>query len=391
MLPELSKKYQYGFYRVGAEIITHKASALARAKQLGVNVTWHFHTEVYSKLNWEQDLPVSLDFIYQARARQLREKYEYLVLSFSGGSDSWTILKAFVDSGTHIDEVFVRWPVKATYKKYNIGINNNHENTVFEWELTILPMINKYKDLLPHTKFTIQDWSDSILTTELTDDDWLTVTDHLNPGAFFKINAIGDSELDAMIAGKNTAIIIGADKPQLWYDNGKVYCYFLDKLAHGRAGSRSGGRHLSSFERTSELFYWTPDIPELVLVQCREIFKYLQSNPAALQLIDRSMPYAAERKETWDKVVRNIIYNDYVKLNAFQAKKPTSAVHNENDAFMSDYKDLKFLQSCEYGLKNVFASVDEQYIQKLDGVADGFTGFIDGMYCLGAISPEVNR
>ena len=390
MLPELSKKYQYGFYRVGAEIITHKASALVRAKQLGVSVTWHFHNEVYSKLNWEQDFPISLNFIYQARARQLREKYEYLVLSFSGGSDSWTILKAFVDSNTHLDEVFVRWPVNATYKKYNIGINNK-ENIVFEWELTILPMLNKYKDLLPHTKFTIHDWSDSILTTELTDDDWLTVNDYMNPGVFFKINAMGDGELDAMIAGKKTAHIYGADKPQIWYKNDKVYCYFLDKFAHGRAGSRHGNsQHLTSVNRTSELFYWTPDFPELVLAQSREIFRYLQSNPVALQLIDQSIPYSRERKNSWDILVRDIIYNDYTKLNTFQAKKPTSSVMNENDAFLFEVPNLKLLQSWEYGLKNVFASVDEQYIQKRNGVADGFTGFIDGMYCLGTISPEVN-
>ena len=383
MLPELSKKYQYGFYRVGVEIITHKASALIRAKQLGVVPTWHFHPEIYSKLNWEQDLSVSLDFIYQERARQLREKYEYLILSFSGGSDSWTALKAFVDSGTHIDEVFVRWPITATYKKFNMGNSDDPKNILSEWELTILPMINKYKDLLPHTKFVIQDWSDLLLTTELSDNDWLNVQDCINPGVHFKHHAIGESELDAMMAGKNTAIIFGSDKPQLWYDNGKVYCYFLDKLSHVHPNN--------SFKRTSELFYWTPDFPKLVLAQCREIFRYLQMNPKALQLINRSKPYSPEQKHLWDTIVRTIIYNDYTKLNVFQARKPTSAIHDESDAFMWAMPDLKFLQSWEYGLKNVLSSIDEKYIHKNNGVVSGFTGFIDGMYCLGAISPEVDH
>lgn len=382
----MTTQYQFGFYKVGAEIFTHKSSALIRATQTGVTPTWHFHSEIYSKLNWQQDLPISLDHIYQKRAQQLRDKYEYLVLSFSGGSDSWTALKAFVDSNTYLDEIFVRWPIEATYKKYNMGTSNDTRNTVSEWELTILPMIKKYKELLPNTKFTIQDWSNSILTAELTDKDWLNVQDYLNPGIHFRFNAIGEGELDAMHAGKNTAIIFGSDKPQIWQDNGKVYCYFLDKLSHVHPHN--------SFSRNSELFYWTPDLPELVLIQARNIFRHLEKNKDALKLIDRHTPFTPERKFIWDSVVRHVIYNDYTKLNAFQAKKPESSIYDAQDTFFWDMtlSNPKYLQSWEYGLKNVLQSINDRYIQKsADGNPTGFTGFIDGMYYLGSITTEVDH
>jgi len=380
----MTDRYQFGFYKVGSEIFTHKASALVRATQLGVTPTWHFHNEIYSKLNWQDDVPFSLDYFYQQRARQLRNKYEYLILSFSGGSDSWTVLKAFIDSNTHIDEIFIRWPIEATYKKYNTGTSDHPSNVINEWELTILPMINKYKELLPNTKFEIQDWSDQILNAELTDNDWFYAQDHLNPGVYFKVNAIGKSELDAINAGKNTAIIFGIDKPQVWYDNGKVFCYFLDKLANTNPQN--------SFKRTCELFYWTPDMPELVLAQSREIFRYLQANPDALKLINRNIPFTQQRKQTWDTLVRYIIYNDYTKLSAFQTKKASSCIYDEADTWMWDIKssDFKYLKSWEYGVKNVLKSINECYIQRINGQPIGFTGFVDGMYCLGSIDTEVD-
>lgn len=375
-----SVKYPYGFYRVGNDTITHKISALIRARELAVTPTWHFHSDVYAKLNWQQDLPFDSRHYYHQRARQLREKYEYLVLSFSGGSDSWTVLKSFVDSGTHLDEVFVRWPIKASQGRYTVGPNDDPKNILSEWDLTIVPMIQQFKQLLPQTTFTILDWSDSILTRELTDDDWLNVEDAINPGVHFKYNAIGPTELAAINAGKRTAIIFGADKPQLMYEDGKVYCYFLDKLAHVHPNN--------SFKRTCELFYWTPELPELVLAQCRQIFRYLQARPQVLPLIDWSIPYNPQRKHLWDQIVKDIIYNEYSQLKTFQARKPTSAIHDEADAFyIWDRDNLRFLQSWEYGLKNIFSSIESRYIQKnTSGVATGFTGFTDGKYCLGSIA-----
>jgi hypothetical protein len=377
-------QYQFGFYRVGSEIFTHKASALIRATQLGVSPTWHFHSETYAKLNWKENVSAPLNFYYQERAKQLRNKYEYLILSFSGGSDSWTMLKAFVDSGTHLDEIYIRWPIEATYKKYNLGTDICPENIIGEWEFNMVPMINEYKKLLPNTKFEIHDFSHEIVNAELQDQDWLVVQDCLNPGVHFCHHGIGTSELDAMNAGKNTCIIYGIDKPQFWYDNGQVYYYFIDKLANNHPNNL--------FKRTCELFYWTPELPELVLAQARAVFQYLQANPMALNLIDRTVPYTPERKHIWDTILRHIIYSDYMKLNTFQAKKPTSSIHDEADAWLFwDHADSKLIKSWEYGIKNLLTSIDKKYFQSQNGRPTGFTGFVDGLYHLGDIRPEVDH
>ena len=47
----------------------------------------------------------SFDELLKERCIQLRDKYNYLILYFSGGSDSETTLQSFIRSGIHLDEI----------------------------------------------------------------------------------------------------------------------------------------------------------------------------------------------------------------------------------------------------------------------------------------------
>jgi|DEB0MinimDraft_12_1074336.scaffolds.fasta_scaffold23073_2 hypothetical protein len=374
-----SKLYPHGYYKVGAEIFNHKISALLRATETRTRPTWHFHDDVYNGLNWEEDLPISLPQIYQQRAKQLREKYDYITISFSGGSDSWTVVNAFISSNTYIDEIFVRWPVAAT-QKHQVNANDTSAgNVISEWELAIVPSLKKIRDLIPNTKITIHDWSNEILTSEVTDKNWVEGRDYLNPGNFLKFQAISKGEQQAIDKGLKTAIVIGIDKPQLWAKDGNIYCYFLDKLANVQATGEN---------RVSESFYWTPDFPEITLVQSRLLFKYIKHNPAVADLIDRNKPYNPETKGIWNNVARSIIYQEYSQLGVWQSKKPIYNIRCENDAFMHASKDEKYLQSWKYGLSNVISSISSEYFEHIHGNVDNFGGFISGTYYLGNINRQ---
>jgi hypothetical protein len=376
---------KYGYYRVGSEIYTHKLSALIEASKNNNQVPrWEFHDHVYSKLNWQEDSKFTLDELYQQRARQLREKYDYLVLSFSGGSDSWTVLQAFIDSGTHLDEIFVRWPIEATHGKYSVNTKSIHaSNILSEWELTIRPMLDQYQKIIPRTKITIHDWSNELLTRELVDSDWNMAQDHLNPGSFLKFQAIGASEMAAIEAGKKTAIIFGVDKPMLHYTDKKVYCYFFDKSANGHAYSK--------FDRVSELFYWSPDMPEIVHGQAREIFNYLKVNTQALDLIDTTLTQDTLDHSIWNNLVKTIIYKKYSQLGVFQANKSYTQVLDEVDAWMVDIKDFKYIQSWKSGLNNVLTSVNNKFLKKKNDEVIGLVAFASGRYCLGEISDTAEK
>ena len=75
---------------------------------------WIFHDDAFSKYPWHIEPEASLDQLYDARARQLREKYDYVVLSYSGGSDTHNILESFIRQGLHIDEIVTNHMTTAT-------------------------------------------------------------------------------------------------------------------------------------------------------------------------------------------------------------------------------------------------------------------------------------
>lgn len=65
-----------------------------------------FHS-ILEHANWETEPQESLSVLYKKRAQQIRDTYDYIVLYFSGGSDSITMLNAFMQNGIEIDEVVV--------------------------------------------------------------------------------------------------------------------------------------------------------------------------------------------------------------------------------------------------------------------------------------------
>jgi hypothetical protein len=374
-------KLLYGYYQVGPTIYTHKLSALIDASKSNTPApTWHFHDNVYSKLNWQEDSKFTLDELYQQRARQLRDKYDYLVLSFSGGSDSWTVLQAFIDSGTHLDEIFVRWPLAATYGKYSVNTVTSASNMLSEWELTIRPMLDEYQKIIPNTKITVHDWSNELLTKEIDDSDWGIAQDHLNPGSFLKFQSISNGESHAIEQGKRTAIIFGTDKPAMYYQDGHVYCTFIDKSANGHAYSK--------IDRVSELFYWTPDLPDIVHAQAREIYNYIKLNKQLLALIDNKTPNDDTRKNMWNSVTKSIIYKKYSQLNTFQVVKSFNNILDEVDAWMVDIKDFRYIQSWKSGVDNVIKSVNSKFLMTDNGQVTGLRLYSSGRYLIGTILDE---
>ena len=118
------KNPKLGFYEVGKDIFYNKVEALEAATRLKIpfeSVHWNFNDEVFKRLDWTQEPDLTLTSLYEARARQLREKYDYIIINCSGGSDSTTALFSFINQGLHVDEIIVRYAKSATQgKKPNI-------------------------------------------------------------------------------------------------------------------------------------------------------------------------------------------------------------------------------------------------------------------------------
>lgn len=373
----------HGYYKVGQEVFDRKLSALLRATETGLVPTWHFHNEVYEKQDWLSPPQETLDLLYQKRAKQLRDKYDYVVLSFSGGSDSWTALQAFKKSGSHLDEILVRWPIKASSSRYKVDPNNTHaSNILSEWDLTIAPTLAQIQVDMPNTKISVIDWSEELLNCEIHDNDWIDALpqDYLNVGAMIKFNIISEVEQAQIDLGRKTCFIVGVDKPQIMIEQNQVYCFFLDKLANN-----SIVKQQIQNGRTYEHFYWTPDLPEITVTQAKHIFTNLITSPAIVDLLTVKGTYNSNKKKIWDKWARTIIYPEYSRLQFFQADKSYTNVLDEVDNWIGVHQELKYVKSWHWGLQNVLKSIDKKYLQTLGEEITGFTGFINGVYFLGNI------
>ena len=59
----------------------------------------------FDKFEWNKEPVDSWKEICKKRAQQLRDSYDYIILYYSGGSDTTTVLNAFLDNNIHIDEI----------------------------------------------------------------------------------------------------------------------------------------------------------------------------------------------------------------------------------------------------------------------------------------------
>ena len=87
-----------GYYQVGSEIFNNKLEALYHASKNKQRPRWVFHDDVYGKFDWTTRPLLGLKEVYRARAQQLRDKYDYMSISFSGGADSWNTLNSFLSN-----------------------------------------------------------------------------------------------------------------------------------------------------------------------------------------------------------------------------------------------------------------------------------------------------
>ena len=113
-----------------------------------------FNDEIFGRHHWREPIE-TLDQLYDRRCREIRERYDYVMLSYSGGADSHNILMSFVRQGLHIDEIIVNTMDKANNKFTNIDNTDlRPENAAAELHLQTIPRLKEIVGQKPNTKIT---------------------------------------------------------------------------------------------------------------------------------------------------------------------------------------------------------------------------------------------
>jgi hypothetical protein len=381
----LTAKDKLGFYTVGQQRVDSKIDACILGTKLNQHPEWQFSNHVWQSQNWLNEPELDILELYKIRARQIREMYDYVIINYSGGSDSETIVDAFLNAGCYIDEIVTIWNRKHTKHVVTDPNFTTPKNIEAEFELTTRPGLERIKNASPTTKITYVDVSDATVDCyqKLDGEEWLLNTvEHLHPQFVTRWSFTRERhQLLTLDRGLKTAVLFGVDKPRICIKNGKYYTYFIDTIAN----SFRGGVNLNILDYNNAeyvFFYWTPDMPEIVIKQSQMIRRWFELNPALKSIIN--WPIMDHRnRQAYEIITRSIVYPQW-NLNTFQCAKTSSTVYTEwDDWFFKEFKGTKIYDNWFKGVEYVEHNIDKKYLKyDFNGRFDGFVGIINGLFAL---------
>ena len=338
-----SDKDKFGYYTAGDFKTYSKVEAVEIAERIGKMALWHFNDIEFSSYNWSIEPTESLEELYAKRARQLREKYDYIVIFYSGGIDSQNIVDTFVKNDIKFEEL-------ATMNYYGIDPDPNAH---FHAEHTYVtyPAIKKLEDRgvdFKHRPIDLSDFAYKILT-----DSWW----NLNRAYYGNTHAstmhvaktyIREKTPDYMKLieqGKKLVFVWGCDKPRVKKDYyGRFIIEFCDYV-----GSSVGTRtQIENREwEHDELFYWAPECCDLICKQAHTIKKFAEGLPSetSKKFIHRSLSEdeiddqyllnilksngisASKENLIYRNILNWLIYPNFT-FNMFSTGKPPSTMYN---------------------------------------------------------------
>jgi hypothetical protein len=252
---------------------------------------------------------------------------------FSGGADSTTVLRSFLDNDIKLDEA-------VSYMSYDATGDRDHFFNAEIFRVSI-PVAEQLKTQYPWLKHRVID------LTEL-------IVDYYNKGEN-KFNWIYEMNMcfspnntckeslplkikewaDLIHAGKKFCVLWAHDKPRICHENGKFLFKFIDIVDNAATVKSIAGQQ----PYTDVLFYWTPDVPEILIKQGHIIKNYLsQPGIENLPFVSREKSDLAYREVNGIKYwlsnhgVHTLIYPNW-DIRTFTNGKASSAIFTERDSW----------------------------------------------------------
>lgn len=271
----MSKNRQddYGYYTVGNFKVYSQIEAMEISNRLNLPIKWNFNDEVYSSFDWSIEPKESLSELYRKRCEQLREKYDYLALYYSGGADADNILNHFIENDIKIDEVISMIDYEGTQDRMS---QVNAE--IFE---VAIPKVKQAQKRQPHLKHTIIDTTSFVLDSyrSLNFDQIYNQNTSFAPFTLIrgKVKYSQQHWKEMFSAGKKVGFIYGVEKPRVQIDDNFNFSYFFSSATIAAATTPELQRENNPFDFT-ELFYWSPEFPKIPIKQSHVVKNFVKMN-----------------------------------------------------------------------------------------------------------------
>jgi hypothetical protein len=362
-----------GCYRIGELKFYSKLEAIEMHTKTGIHPHWDFNEALFSSYDWTIEPKSTISQLYKKRAEDLRTKYDYIVLMYSGGADSFNVLDTFLSNDIKLDEV-------ASFVNYDATSDKENYLNSEIYKVSI-PTINELKTTYPWLNYRLIDLTNLTIDFFKSDQnkfDWIY---KLNSA--FNPNAASREELplkikewcDIINTGKKFCILWGHDKPRISQKENKFIFRFIDIIDNACTVKSMAGQ----LPYTDELFYWSPSMPEIVIKQSHLIKNYLNSNNII------NLPFISTKKSDlayktingvnfWldNHGVHSLIYPNW-NINTFSLGKPASLILTPRDNwFFNVSNQHEFKQHYHIGLTKLWQTIPEYWKNDPTDISKGF-------------------
>ena len=361
-IPESRKKL--GWYEVKGKKYLNKYHALEQCGP-GEWPKWNFHDDAYSQESWSTEPSEDLYDLYRQRAEQLRKKYQYVILYYSGGIDSHAILNTFIEGNIPLDGIIVSgsYSLNSDLSK---GCNQEQlivakpylDSLILQGKLTC-PI--HYLDTVKHHR-------------KFKDENWVYACGQALTPQVYSYNFFWeDPWVQNFLLKGSTCFVRGVDKPRVILEDNRWYVSFLD--AYVMSGTPTGELSKKQDWDIQEYFYWTPDFTKIVNKQAHVLINWFESNLTEDQC--RNLTSKEDKlfnRGKYNKYVDPLVYGRYVDQpiggdkTYFSLGKPVSSNAWSKDFWFFKAKDVmhKEYQAWVAGMKMLSAKISPDKFNQYD-------------------------
>lgn len=362
---------KYGYWICNGVSFTNKLEALIYASQVNKPVRLVYHDSIWRNFDRSQLGKYSLDYLYKQRAEQLREKYEYLILYYSGGADSHNILETFLKNKIKLDEICIKWPKPLLEGKFYQPnqVDRTARNYWSEWDYSIKPTLEKIKQTHPEIKISIKDYTNNL--DNLKFEKVFDIVNHTRSGAMLYSSAISDSQF---LIKKNIGHIFGVDKPLLANIKNKIYMFFSDLALSILQPSEIDNE-------STEAFYWSPDFPILTFEMAYQVSQYYLLFPEHQKYLwfNNVFVESNTRTQFQNDIVKKFCYTTWD--NRFQADKPLDSARTDKWFWFFENSEFEKIVDVYQGeLKNRISQISENFLDISSQLSPGVKTIIGDLF-----------
>lgn len=382
MSPDLD---QFGFYQVGDLKTYSKLDAIIIQSRTGHFPTWNFNDSVFDCYDWTVEPKESLQELYRQRAQHIRDRYDYVVLFYSGGADSTNILQTFLKNDIKLDEIAQFYSLEGDGGNADSNFNAEVTRVAIPWSLRVTEKFTHIKHRVIDQSQLIEDIYDM---PEIRHDFLYQQNTCISPNNFSRVylrRVIKDYK-DMIDQGKKLCFVWGAEKPRVQLEHGRYCVKFLDMIDNCVSPWLQQQRFPGWYD---ELFYWSPDFVTGLIKQAHTVKRALETWPTADPFFSAEATVFGQTRRPGAPYyltphgLHTALYPDW-DINTFSVGKKRSPILSLRDSWYLDKQHgttQRFLQGISR-LDDLLTKTLDGYWKNSADLMDGIKGCVSKPYFL---------